>query len=389
MKRFLSWKILVPAFFVILLSGCVALEEAGDETATQPATTIKIGSLLPLSGDGATYGIPLRRVEEMALEDANNAGGVKNQKIEFVFEDGGCNAESANKAIQRLVDVEKVKVVLGGFCSSETLAAAPIAEKNKVILLSTGSSSPDISKAGDFVFRNYPSDLTQGKVVAEYAVKKGYKKVGVITEQQDYTFGIEKAFEEEFKKSGGEVLNETYLQDASDFKTQITKLKGEKVDVYFINPQTPPKTDLIVKQMQELDVKGPFFLNDVAIGYQDLITKYKDALEGAVGAEASYDRANPVMVTLQETYKAKYNENLPYLPYMATTYDGVFILKEAMEAVGTDDTEKIRDYLYAIKDRKGLAGSLTMDSNGDPITGHVLRTVKGGKVEDLVEDSKK
>lgn len=391
MKRFMSLKMLALAVFVlsIALAGCVAIDEG--EGVPAESDTLKIGALMPLSGDGATYGVILRRVSEMTRDEINAAGGIKGKQLELVFEDGGCNADSANKAIQKLVEVDKVKLVHGGFCSSETLSAAPITEKNKVILFSSAASSPKISQAGDFVFRNYPSDLTQGKVDAEYTAKKGYKKVGIITESQDYTLGIAQAFEEEFKKLGGEVLNETYLSDASDFKSQITKLKGENVDIVFINPQTPPKGDLIFKQLKELDFKGPFLANDVVLGYGDLITKYKEYLEGSIGSEASYDRENPGMKKLQDAYKTKFNEDLQYLSYMAPSYDALYILKEAIEAVG-EDTEKIRDYLYAVKDRKGLAGSLTMDKNGDPVAGHVLKIVKDGKVEyyeEAVKEEKK
>lgn len=371
------------------LAGCVQVFEERQKDAIGTKTdikaetgdTYKVGALLPLSGDGATYGIPVQRVAKHAVETVNKAGGVKGKKLEFVFEDGGCNPDTANRAIQKLVSIDKVKVVYGGFCSSETLAAAPVVEQNKVVLLSPGSSSPDITTAGDYVFRNYPSDSTQGKVLAEYAASKGFKKVGVIAEQQPYTLGIQKVFEAEFKKTGGEVLVETYLSDASDFRTQILKLKAEKVDAYFVDPQTPPKGELLFKQMEEAGVKGPFIANDVVLGFTDLITKYKSLLEGAVGAEATYDRQNADMLALQKWYKEEYKEELPYLTYMATSYDAVMLLKEAIESAGYD-ADGIKKHLYGIKDRKGLSGSLTIDANGDPMSGHILRMVKAGTVED-------
>lgn len=365
----------------LALAGCAQVyEDTKKETDTSPET-YRVGALIPLSGDGASYGIPLQHVAQHAIETINNTGGIKGKKLEFIFEDGGCNPDTANRGIQKLVTVNKVKVVYGGFCSSETLAAAPIVEQNKVVLLSPGSSNPDITTAGDYVFRNYPSDSSQGKVLAEYAVKQGYKKVGVIAEQQPYTLGIQKVFEKEFKASGGEVFMETYLSDASDFRTQILKLKGEKVDAYLIDPQTPVKAALLFKQMEEASVKGPFILIDVILGDTKLITQYKDLLEGAVGGEATYDRQHPDMLALQKWYKEQYKEDLPYLTYMATSYDAVYIIKEAIESAGYD-ADGVKKYLYGIKDRKGLAGSLTIDENGDPISGHILRVVKAGAVED-------
>ena len=79
--------------------------------------------------------------------------------------------------------------------------------------------------------------------------------------------------------------------------------------------------------------------------------------EGSVGTEVPYDTANPGMTKLQETYKALTGKDLQYLSYMATYYDSLFIIKEAIDAAG-EDPVKIKDYLYTVKGRKGLAGTL-------------------------------
>ena len=395
------WKISLPIVFTMLFTGCVAIEEATpadtsdtsidgatteesattEEGATQ-VETITIGALAPLSGDAAVYGVPFQRVAKIALDEINAAGGVDGKKLEIIWEDGGCNPNTANTATKKLLEIDKVHVIYGGFCSSETLAAAPLTEAAKAILFSPGSSSPDITVAGDFVFRNYPSDSTQGKVLADYAESKEWKKVGIFSEEKDYPKGIKETFEKEFS---GETLTETFTEDSSDFRTQILKLKGAEVEAYFINPQTPAKADLLLKQLQEQGITGPFLLNDVATGFQENITKYATFIEGAVGAEASYDRSHPGVTALQTKYKELYKEDVPYMTYMTTVYDAVYIIEEALEKVNGDstNTEGMRDFFYGIKGRKGLAGSLTIDQNGDPLSGHLLRIVKNGVVEDL------
>lgn len=382
--------------FTVLASGCAEVFEDQASPSTPAASTsktsgepINIGVMIPLSGEGAVYGTPGQRVLQIALKEINDAGGINGRPVAFKTEDSGCDADPANKAINKLISVDKVGVVIGLFCSSELLTSAPVAEQNKVVLLSSGASSPKITAAGDFIFRNYPSDLAQGQALADYAAKKGYKNVGILVEEQPYTEGIADAFKEGFEKQGGTVNMEKFAKDASDFRTQITKLQSQKVDAFFVDPQAPAKGDVIIKQLQEAGVKGPFILSDVMMGApKEFLQKNKEYLEGSIGAEVPYDKANPYLATFTAKYKElSKGEDMPYISYMAPTYDALFIIKEAIEKVG-EDPVKIKDYLYTVKGRKGLAGTLSFDANGDPDKSyrHALRVVKGGAVEDYVEE---
>ncbi len=371
----------------LLIAGCADVDDMENlnqntqqntEQTTQ-AESIKIGAIIPLTGNGAAYGEPMQKIAQIALDEINSANGVNGKKIEFVWEDGKCTGADASKAANKLINVDKVKIIFGGFCSSETLSVAPIAEQAKVLVLSSGSSSPDVTKAGDYIFRNYPSDLSQAKILAEAASKAGYKKVGIVAEQNDYTLGIEKAFTTRFEELGGKVEVQTYLPEDTDFRTALLKLKNIPVDALFIDPQTPANADLILKQLEEQEWKVPLIANDVIAGYQELIKKYSKTLEGTLTAEFNYDSTNPEFIKLSEKYKTLTGSELPYGTYASTYYDGIYILKEGLEKVGPD-TDKLKDYLYSIKDRKGLAGSLTMDENGDPTSGHQLKTIKEGKV---------
>ncbi|MBU1703322.1 hypothetical protein KJ951_02870, partial [Patescibacteria group bacterium] len=107
--------------------------------------------------------------------------------------------------------------------------------------------------------------------------------------------------------------------------------------------------------------------------------KYAKTIEGMLVAEFSFDRANPDFVALEENFKVRTGEDLPYGTYASTCYDAIFILKDAISAVGYN-ADAIKTYLYSIENRKGLSGNLTMDSNGDPMAGHSLETVKEGKI---------
>jgi branched-chain amino acid transport system substrate-binding protein len=319
------------------------------------------------------------------VKNVNDAGGVGGKPLKVEFDDGGCKQEPSTKAMTNLVTVKGVKVVIGGICSSETLAAAPIAEQNKVVVLSPASSDPELTKAGDFIFRNYPSDVQQGQMFANYANKKGWKKVGAFVEIKSYTEGIADVFQKAYSGLGGETVVEKFETEATDMRTQITKIQGAKVDGYLIFTQAPAQADVLLKLLQEAGVKGPFLLNDVPLGDSNLVLKYKDYLEGAIGTSAAFDKENPDLAKLKEAYKAAEGKDLPFLYVMAPAYDAVYIVKEALEKAG-EDPVKLKDYLYTVKGRKGLAGTLSFDANGDAETAQYVPVIlKNGALEDYKE----
>ena len=358
-------------FLVSLLVGCgtSAVPMAND-------TSIVIGGIGPLTGDASSYGLDFQRSAELALEDVNSAWAVKGMSLDIQWEDGQCNGAGGSTAAQKLVGVDKAQVLLT-FCSPEVLAAAPITEPARVVVFSPGASSPAVTYAGDYVFRNWPSDSFQGELLAKLAYEQGYRTMAVITEQQDYTFGISNVFTKVFTDLGGTVIEETYLPDDTDFKTQLIKLKGSGFDAMFINPQTPVKAEVILKQMGELGMSAPLFLNDAAGTNLALIQDYAGLLEGAYTATVQVDPKNDAVSRFVDRYAFAYGTDLNYLAYSVSTYDSVWIVAQALEAVGNDG-RAIQAYLNDFPGYDGLMGNTRFDDNGDPVLGHSVFVIKNG-----------
>ena len=309
----------------------------------------------------------------------NAAGGISGRQIEMIYEDGKCNGKDGANAMQKLVNVDQVKIVIGGFCSSESLAAAPIAMNNKVLLFSPGSSSPDLSNAGPYFFRNYPSDATQGRVLAEVAYnQKDWQKAAVIQEQLDYPLGVYNVFAEVFTALGGEVNVETFPSGTSDFRTQLTKLKTDSPDVLLVSVQTPQAAEIILRQVNELQWEVNLMGVDVIAG-SDLPQTNPDLVEGMIVAEFGFDRSNPKFQKFIAAYQDVYGEEPPYLNYAQTEYDSIYILKDAIEAVG-EDVDKIVDWLNNLEDWAGVSGLVSFDDNGDVVGGHQPEIIQGGTV---------
>jgi branched-chain amino acid transport system substrate-binding protein len=243
---------------VIILAG-IWYGVSKKPTAPTTKEPIKIGFIGPLSGDAASYGIPIKNAIALAVEEINNAGGINGRKIEIIYEDGKCNGKDAVNAAQKLINIDKVNIILGGMCSGELLAIAPITEPAKVLLLSPSASSPDITHAGDFIFRNNPSDADGGKALAKL-VREKYTKAAIISENTDYAQALARVFVEHFRSLGGEVVaQENFDPGVKDFRTILTKIKASNPEALVINPQTEIAGGLIVKQAREIGITIPLY----------------------------------------------------------------------------------------------------------------------------------
>ena len=340
----------------------------------------KIGVMLALTGDAATYGLPEQQSIEIALDEINSIGGINGKKLEAIYEDSKCNPKDGNAAAQKLVNIDKVKLIIGGSCSGETLGAAPITEANKVILISPSSTSPDITRAGDFVFRVAPSDAQAGIVAADYAFNElKSRKAALITESADYPQGLRKIFKENFVKLGGKIAaDETYNPEDTDFRTQVTKVKAANPDVIYIVPQAPQKGILLIRQIKEAGLNQKLLTAEVLIG-RNVIQDNAAEMEGLIGIEQKFDDKNKKAAKLFAKYKQETGEEAPFPTYMAGAYDIVYLIADVIKKEGYN-SEKIRDFLYSVKDYEGAIGKLTIDKNGDPILDYNVKQVRNGNL---------
>lgn len=378
------WGVLIVVVVAILVYVVRAPQQAnGPEGATVGKGTLKIGAVVPLTGDGAAYGLPIQRAATLAVNEVNLAGGVAGQPLEIIWEDGKCDAKEATSAVQKLVTIDKIKVILGGVCSSETLAMAPITEAEKVLVISPSSTSPDITTAGDFIFRTAPSDALAGRVAAEYAVKTwSAKKAAVISETKDYTQGLRRVFRDVFVAQGRElVADETYNTGDTNFRSQLTKIKTADPDVLYLLPQTPASGGLILKQLKDIRFKKQLLTAEVLIG-RDVVKEHAKNMEGLVGVEQYFNENGEKAQKFLATYKETYNEPAAFPAFMANMYSQVYLLKDAFEKYG-QDTEKIRNYFLSLKEWDGALGKLTFDAQGDPLSAYAVKKVDGGKLVDV------
>ena len=369
----IAWVIVL----ILVIWGIVQIAQTPEADLSE---SIKVGVILPLTGDAAVYGEPGRNVIALATEEINNLGGVNGRQLEMIYEDGKCSGPAAASAAQKLINVDKVQAIIGGFCSGESLAAEPIATNAKVLLFSPGSSSPDLTGKSQYFVRNYPSDSAQGQVLAEVAYNdKVWKNVAFMQEQTDYALGLFNAFDSSFTELGGATTKEEFPSTTAEFRSVLTKLKASNPDALFLSVQTPAIGERILKQIAELKWNIPLLVSDIIPGDVEMVKNNKAVLEGALVAEFGVNADNPLFKLLADSYKAKYGADMPFQSYGQTEYDAVYMLRDGMIAVGNDG-EKLSKWMRTVTDFEGATGKITIGENGDPLSGHRPEVIKDGAV---------
>jgi branched-chain amino acid transport system substrate-binding protein len=358
-----SNKTIIGIVFVLVIVSVVIL--AGQKPAeTGP---IKIGFIGALSGDGAPFGDTEKGATEMAVDKINSEGGVSGRQLQVIYEDGKCNGKDATLAIQKLINIDKVRVVMGGLCSSETLAIAPIAEQNKALLFSAFSSNPAITNSGDYIFRNAPSDSDVAKLDAKVVADEGFKKLAIISENADYSQGVRSVMKSSLASSSvSVVLDENFEVGTVDFRDLVVKVKQTGADLIYINPGSSGKTGaLFVKQLRQsgsnLAVHGNF-----SLGTPDAFSVAAGYLDGVVISDSV--ASSQSLKSLLGDYQTKFGNKAANDFEFGATYDRANIIANAIKSVGYDAT-KIKQYLYSMPDYDGVIGKYKFDSNGDVVGG--------------------
>jgi len=346
----------------------------------------RIGALMVLSGNDANYGRDSQRGIDLAAEEINNQGGIHGHPVEVLYEDSKGIPREGATAMQKLVSRDRVPVVIGGIFSSETLAAAPIAERNRVVLFSPGSSSPNITYAGDCIFRNWISDAFEGSIMADFARwGKGYTKVAIVYIKNDYGEGLKNEFTVRFESEGGQVSTmESYEQGNTDFRTQLLKAVRSGPDAIYL-PGYYNELAQLLKQARELRINTQF-LSVVSFEDPKMLELAGSAAEGVIystPAVSMQDTSSGVR-TFVDRFSKKYGRE-PGL-FAAHGYDAMHILALAIEKGGFT-ADGIRNSLYRIQNYPGVSGLTSFDSNGDVIKPVKLKTVRNGKFMDYDEPS--
>jgi len=349
------------------------------------SNVIKIGFIGPLTGDGAVYGQPEQNTIEIAVANLNAAGGINGKQVQMIYEDGKCDGQDGTNAAQKLVNVDGVQAIIGGFCSGETIPAVPVAAAGKVVILSPGASSPKLTGISPYFFRDYPSDAAQGDVLANVAYNtEHYKSVAFIQEETDYAQGIHDSFVPTFEGYGGKTMLEAFPSDTTDFRSFLTALRSQNPDALFIDTQTPASTARILQQLTQLNWKPKLLVDDATSGDPQTLSNYASQLEGAITAEFLPNASDTAYQAFIQAYHSKYGQVPPYQNYMACVYDAVNLLAAGIKQVGYDGTA-LAQWSRTISNWPGASGNITIGPDGDRVGGHIPLVIHNGQIVPMAQ----
>jgi branched-chain amino acid transport system substrate-binding protein len=377
-KVFVLLTVLTLTF--LALTGCgqnQAGSSSGSSEQPKGEDVIKIGTIGPLTGNLATYGISTKNGVEIAVDEFNKAGGINGKQIKLISEDTrGDQAEAANAAT-KLIQQDKVMAIVGGVISSETMTAGPIANDAKVVMISSSSTATGIPDIGDYIFRNCLSDDVQATQLAEYAVKDlGLKKFAIIYTNNDYGLSLKNAFEKKAGELAQVVDIETYNDGESDFRAQLTKIKGFQPDALYIAGYYTEAAK-IAQQAQDQGLKVQILGAD---GFYSpkLIELGGKAVEGAIFTAGFFtDDPSESVQNFVKAYKEKFNSE-PDM-FAAQAYDAAKILLTAIKNAGGQGGEALQAEMAKTKDFPGITGNTSFAANGDAVKDIIILKVENGK----------
>jgi branched-chain amino acid transport system substrate-binding protein len=373
-------------------SGCQERKPAavpaaeGSSAASAPGATIWFGHVASMTGPEASLGDSTDKGIRLAIEELNAKGGVNGRQLDLRTYDDQGKAEEAAIAATRLVTQDKVTILLGEVASSRSLAMAPIAEANRVPMITPSSTSPEVTrevtKSGErtrsFVFRVCFTEDFQAEVMARFAVERGFRKVAIFRDGGNaYSIGLADDFLSKLKALGGTIVNDqSYKAGDQDFKAQLTSIKAKEPEAIYV-PGYGNDVALIARQARELGIKVPLLGGD---GWDSakLFELGGHYLEGSFFSNHySPDDPTPRIQDFVARYRARWG-GVPD-SMAALGYDATLVAADALGRAKDRTGDAVARALAETSGFRGVTGVIRIDGEHNAVKPAVVLEVKGGK----------
>jgi branched-chain amino acid transport system substrate-binding protein len=360
-------------YAVVIISAAFATANA--------AEIIKVGLLAPLTGFAAADGASVKSSVDLAVEKVNKAGGLLGKKIELVTYDDRADAKEAVALAQKLIQQDKVVGLVAGSYSMPTRAVAPLFQDEGLPLVAAYAIHPDVTKAGDFNFRNGFLGAVEGRAAAYTAVELlKAKKIALLTSDNDFGRTLAEGFNEylsKFAKGKAEVVIAlTYPMQEKDFKPYLSKIKEVNPDVIFSSGyyfQTGP----VLKQARELGMQTQIIGEEGADSPKTLEIA-GDAAEGfVIVTNLNRDDKRPFVQEFLKDYETRFKIQPDMVG--ASAYDAFMILCDGIKRAKSKDGKAVRDAIAATKDYDGLTGVIKGFNKGEVVKEVQVQQVRGGR----------
>lgn len=330
---------------------------------------VTLGLSVPLTGNQAQYGEDIKLGAELAVETINKSGMVPGATFKLAVEDSKGDPQEAANVAQKLASREDIAAVCGDFSSTACLAAAPIYQRAGIVMITPTASHPDITKTGNFIFRNTPIASSEAGAVVDWGTKDlGFKTIGIIGRNDDYGRAYGQIFRSLAEANGATVVGEEYINaDTQDLKPVITGMRVRKPDCVFL-ALFQVEAALLFRQSKEMKF-APTFMSGAGLFNPQVITLAQDAADGLLMVSTYFPESDRQQVKdFVALYQAGHPGGVPS-KFVAHAYDGISLLANAVKVAGNANRAAIRDSLAATKAFPGVTGDLSFDENREILLG--------------------
>jgi len=372
MQKYLAISALLLLVLIVAFGGEV-LKNRTDNSATiglSGASTIPIGGIMILSGEGAVWGEASRNGMELAIKDINESGGVNGKQLRGIYEDDGSAPQKAVSAFYKLTGSDHAKFIIGPNWSNTGVAVAHLAEEAKVVMISPSLGVKEFNESSPYLFNTWQHDDILSAKLGDIVYAKGYRNVALFGANDVWVKVQTAAFKKRFEDLGGKVaLVYEPTVDINDERIEIQKVLANKtIDAVVMTTDGFGLTVMTARQLRELGSKLPLF--NITVD-KNILSNCGANCEGMIF---------PTSLTPTPAFEAKYGTAYDREVEIGadSAYDSVLMLAEAMRATKSEDPDKVKEYLAGIKMYEGVSGHLVSDGKRGFTKAYVLKRVENG-----------
>ena len=359
-------------FLLLVIAGLLAVAVA---CAPGEPGVIKIGCVLSTTGLLGPMGQDMMAAARLAVEEINAQGGILGKQVKLIEEDDATEAAKCLERVRKLVEIDGVKVLVGGMTSGASMATGPYLAAKEVVMISPSATSPAIATQEwkKWLFRTTPDDAFQGKVLAQIIMEKGFTRLATIVQDNPYGVGLEKALVDslgEARWTGTHVVSIHFDPAKKDYRTELSQIRDRNPDV--VLAVTYAEDGIIVfRQALEMGLDKIAWLGCDG-NYGPGMFEEPSCAEFMAKAIVAGTRAAGPSGTTYDKFAEAYKKAVGRDPsvYCDTTYDAIMLIARAIERAGKYEAAAIREALLEIgQDYDGASGTITFAENGDRVSG--------------------
>lgn len=352
-------KVLASAAAILILALAVILSIYQPWNQRESSQQPRVGAILDLTGPAASFGAMQQQGMQLALEDIRDSDCAED--LELIVEDSRLDARLALSAVSKLIESDSVIALTSITGSSMALAVAPIANRERVPIVDSLSSSPALTTdGGEYYFRIQPADSYAGTYLVDWAIELGTRSSAIIYSDSDWGQGLRDAIRAMASERGLAIELEDRVRPGDvDFRAMIARLRSSPADTVFLLAH-PQEAGLFLRQAGESRLPMRILGSD-SLSTQEVKTAAGDFLDGvlfALSSEGSGEMLENFRARFRERFGADANAN------SIRAYDALMLIHRVVCDTGSN-REAIRAALDSLEGYEGVSGPLSFDSNGD------------------------